>query len=161
MGSDDLRVLLALGYTIDILIQIQRAPPLPKASSNEAKKMRQEVFDKFPFLYYASKEILKHDNQSAYSLDQESFLEAFDLDKWIRTAHMCESHEMRRHNRRANLVYVLAENNLARLIKALDRHDAWLRLAERDTSFRFLLPLPLSTTSTLLLCEESSAILSY
>ncbi|KAK1076750.1 hypothetical protein LTR33_008676 [Friedmanniomyces endolithicus] len=109
----------------DLSSCVDPAQELPKASSAEAKTLRQQISVKFPFLKYASNEVLYHANEAAYGIDQTPFLKAFDLQKWIYITNIYEVHNNRRHTRSASVVYLLAENNLSRLVEASNRDDFW------------------------------------
>ncbi|KAI0526531.1 hypothetical protein F5B22DRAFT_632999 [Xylaria bambusicola] len=89
---------------------------LPKASSDEAKALRQRLSEKFPFLQYATHNVLYHANAAAIDLPQEKFLKTFDLESWIYLNNVIENFEIRRHTPSASLPYILAENNFASLI---------------------------------------------
>ncbi|KAH7014875.1 ankyrin repeat-containing domain protein [Ilyonectria destructans] len=90
---------------------------LLKATSHEAKALRESVSAKFPFLEYAARHILYHADTAANGLAQDEFVKKFPLSAWINLDNLFEKHEIRRHTQNASLLYVLAENGLARLIK--------------------------------------------
>ncbi|KAK1074316.1 hypothetical protein LTR74_001240 [Friedmanniomyces endolithicus] len=111
----------------DLSSCVDSAQELPKASSAEARTLRQQTSAKFPFLKYASKEVLHHADEAAHGIDQTPFLRTFDLEKWIYITNIYEVHNNRRHTRSASVVYLLAENNLSRLVEASNRDDFWRR----------------------------------
>ncbi|TVY12599.1 Vegetative incompatibility protein HET-E-1, partial [Lachnellula arida] len=91
--------------------------PLPTASSGEAKDLRQLASEKFPFLEYATHNILHHaDTASGHSISQSSFVEDFFLENWINLDNLFERYQVRRHTPHASLLYILAEQNLPNLI---------------------------------------------
>lgn len=95
---------------------------LPKASSNEAKAMRESVSAKFPFLEYAVHQVFYHANEAAAGLQQSTFLDKFPLQAWINLDNQLEKHEIRRHTPSATLLYLFAEKNWTRLMSTqLDR----------------------------------------
>jgi hypothetical protein len=72
--------------------------PLPTASSEDAKDLRQLVSEKFPFLEYATCNILYHaDAASSYGIAQNSFVEKFFLEDWININNLFERYQVRRH----------------------------------------------------------------
>ncbi|KAI1426039.1 hypothetical protein F5Y12DRAFT_713695 [Xylaria sp. FL1777] len=97
---------------------------LPKASSDSAKALRQQVSEKFPFLEYAIHHVLYHTNMAATDLPQEDFLKTFDLAAWINLDNLLQKFETHRHTPSASLLYILAENNLASLINSMLRYDS-------------------------------------
>ncbi|KAJ0109322.1 hypothetical protein J7T55_000246 [Diaporthe amygdali] len=95
---------------------------LPKASSNEAKTMRESVSAKFPFLEYAVHQVFYHANEAAAGLQQSTFLDKFPLQAWINLDNQLEKHKIRRHTPSATLLYLFAEKNWTRLMSTqLDR----------------------------------------
>lgn len=95
---------------------------LPKASSEEAKAMRDLVSEKFPFLEYAIHQVFYHANEAAARLQQSTFLEQFPLQTWIELDNLFEKHQIRRHTPTATFLYLFAEKNWTRLVTTqLDR----------------------------------------
>ncbi|KAK2596314.1 hypothetical protein N8I77_013210 [Diaporthe amygdali] len=95
---------------------------LPKASSNEAKAMRESVSAKFPFLEYAVHQVFYHANEAAAGLQKSTFLDKFPLQAWINLDNQLEKHKIRRHTPSATLLYLFAEKNWTRLMSTqLDR----------------------------------------
>ena len=88
----------------------------PKASSDEAKDRRRRLTAELPFLEYASQHVLFHANEAASEILQDDFLKAFHLKNLLNVSRQLERYEVRRHTTDASLVYVLAEQNCARLI---------------------------------------------
>ena len=97
--------------------------PLPKASCGEAKELRELLSMKFPFLQYATHNVLYHANTAATKLPQDAFLKTFDLKSWINLDNTFEIFEIRRHTPSASLLYILAESNFASLIHSMNRYD--------------------------------------
>ncbi|KAK7428859.1 hypothetical protein QQZ08_004629 [Neonectria magnoliae] len=90
---------------------------LPKASSQEAAETRQSADKAFPFLEYATRNVLYHaDVAERDGVSQTRFLQNFQLVDWIKYDNLFERYEMRRHTPEASLLYILAEHNLASLI---------------------------------------------
>lgn len=91
---------------------------LPRASSQEAKDLRQLADTAFPFLEYAVHNILPHaDTAEGSGVKQVGFLNAFPLVNWIKLDNLFERAQIRRHTSQASLLYILAEHNLVNLIK--------------------------------------------
>ncbi|GJC92987.1 pfs domain-containing protein [Colletotrichum higginsianum] len=98
---------------------------LSKANSPEAKELRQIISKELPFAEYATKHVLYHANAAATEIFQHDFLKGFSLREWIHLNNLFEKHEIRRYTPNANLVYILAEKNLIKLIETFvrDHHN--------------------------------------
>ncbi|KAI9765884.1 MAG: hypothetical protein M1839_005287 [Geoglossum umbratile] len=91
---------------------------LPAASSEEAANLRRLVSGRFPFLEYAVRNILYHaDAAEGDGVPQNDFIENFPLRDWIFLDNLFKRYHIRRHTPDASLLYILAEENLAELIK--------------------------------------------
>lgn len=119
---------------------------LPKASSQEAKALRESVTCEFPFLEYAVHHVLYHANSAERcSIPQSSFIQSFRLPDWLWLDNLFEKHQVRRHTLKASLLYILAENNLSNLIKI---HPSILSCLEvEDERYGFPLLASLATGS--------------
>lgn len=90
----------------------------PRASSTEAADLRESLNKSFPFLPYAVHNILYHaDAAQEGNVSQTGFLREFDLSRWITLDNLSEKHLTRQHNLNTSLLYILAEQGLANLIK--------------------------------------------
>ncbi|OAG35173.1 hypothetical protein AYO21_10632 [Fonsecaea monophora] len=104
--------------SIDVASHLDNVDKLPKASTEEAARLRQCVGEKFPFLEYAVRNVLWHaDKAQAKEVDQSEFIRTFQLARWVWLANLVERHETRRHTQKVTLLYILAENNLSSLIR--------------------------------------------
>jgi ankyrin repeat protein len=91
---------------------------LPKASSQQAASMRSLATQKFPLLEYAVHNVLHHANTAQGSdISQEHFLDSFPPPQWVKLDNLFEKHEVRRHSGSVSCLYLLAELNMANLIK--------------------------------------------
>ncbi|KAB8273573.1 ankyrin repeat-containing domain protein [Aspergillus minisclerotigenes] len=91
---------------------------LPIASSPEATQLRQSVHREFPFLEYAIQNVLHHgDAAEGGGVSQLGFIQTFQLDRWIPLYNLFEKHQVRRYTPDVSLLYILAEQNLANLIR--------------------------------------------
>ena len=96
---------------------------LTGARSSEATSLRRSLPSKFPFLEYAVHNVLYHaDAADSDPATQEKFLKDFPLKYWIYLDNIFQIHQIRRHTLNASLLYILAENNLPRLIKHQLKH---------------------------------------
>ncbi|KAK0748783.1 hypothetical protein B0T21DRAFT_303588, partial [Apiosordaria backusii] len=101
---------------------------LPRASTMEGSALREKATKNFPFLAYATKNILWHAEYAQIgAITQEVFLkDDFNLRTWLLLRNVLEKHEARRYDYTytATLLYVLAELNLPSLLKVwLPRFD--------------------------------------
>ncbi|RYP25338.1 hypothetical protein DL767_008433 [Monosporascus sp. MG133] len=104
---------------MDISTYVAFDKTLPKATSVEAKDLRRRIAGKFPFLQYATRNVLYHADMAATGLPQVEFLKAFNLGSWKHLSNVFAMYETRRYTSSVSLLYVLAETNLAELIKAV------------------------------------------
>jgi ankyrin repeat protein len=117
LSHDRLKQCCQTYIKIDTSELLSSGIPLPIASSKEAKDLRQLAFERFPFLEYATCNILHHaDAASGHGISQKSFVENFILEDWVNLDNLFEKFEIRRHTSNASLLYILAEQNLPNLI---------------------------------------------
>ncbi|KAG7291482.1 hypothetical protein NEMBOFW57_001501 [Staphylotrichum longicolle] len=103
---------------IDIATSLKIAGSLPTANTQEAAELRQSANNRFPFLEYATRNVLYHaDAAEAGGISQADFLQSFQLADWIKLDNLFERHEVRRHKADASLLYILAARDMAALIK--------------------------------------------
>ncbi|KAL2129396.1 hypothetical protein VTI74DRAFT_7840 [Chaetomium olivicolor] len=105
---------------IDIGTSLEIAGSLPTANTQQAAKLRQSANQKFPFLEYATRNVLYHaDAAEEGGISQMGFLQSFQqqLTGWIKLDNLLERHQARRHTGKASLLYILSERDMAGLIK--------------------------------------------
>ena len=103
---------------IEFATRLQIDEVLPKASSDEAAKLRKRVNVDLPFLDYATHHVLYHaDMAEGFGITQESFIREFQLDRWIWFNNLFEEYHVRRHTPKASLLYLLAEYDMSNLIR--------------------------------------------
>jgi ankyrin repeat protein len=103
---------------IDVSEHLSFSTPLPTASSEEATNLRRLASEKFPFLEYVVRNILHHaDAADGYGVSQDAFVEKFPLGEWIALDNLFERFQIRRHTSDVSLLYILAEQNLPKLIR--------------------------------------------
>jgi hypothetical protein len=90
--------------------------PLPQAS--KAAQLRETIGIKFPFLEYSVLNILHHANSAQQNeIGQGDFLAKFPLQRWIFLYNALEKFDIRRYTESVSFLYILAEKNLANLIR--------------------------------------------
>ncbi|KAH6620967.1 hypothetical protein B0J18DRAFT_212304 [Chaetomium sp. MPI-SDFR-AT-0129] len=92
----------------------------PSKESFEAvqTQLRADLPLRFPLLEYSLRNILQHANSAQrHGVGQRAFLEKFPLQKWAAVHDVLEKHAVRQYSQSVNLRYILAQKNLADLIK--------------------------------------------
>ena len=90
--------------------------PLPQAS--KAAQLRETISSKFPFLEYSVLSVFRHANSAQQNaIGQRDFLADFPLQRWIFLNNTLERYDIRRYTESVSLLYILAEKNLADLIR--------------------------------------------
>ncbi|KAJ9355337.1 hypothetical protein DTO280E4_6552 [Paecilomyces variotii] len=108
---------MRLGGSLDL------TEPFPKASSGDARVLRERTIERLPFLQYAVQHVLHHSNASEkYGVSQDAFLEAFPLDIWITLNNLFERYEIRRYTPHASQLYIFADKDLTSLIHVVLQH---------------------------------------
>ncbi|KAH8688669.1 hypothetical protein GQ44DRAFT_802460, partial [Phaeosphaeriaceae sp. PMI808] len=103
---------------LDVATSLNIPHSLPKASSQQAASMRTLAMQRFPLLEYAVRNVLHHaDTAEGSGISQEHFVESFPPPQWVKLDNLFEKHEVRRHSERVSCLYLLAELNMANLIK--------------------------------------------
>lgn len=88
------------------------------ASSSEAARLRDSAAQKFPFLKYAAQNLLFHaDAAEGEGISQVHFLNNFRHHQWVEFNNIFEKFQVRRHTRQVSLLYLLAEYDMANLLK--------------------------------------------
>jgi hypothetical protein len=118
--------------SMDVLAPLELSESISKASTRHAGL--REVTAMFPFLEYAVHNVLFHaDAAESSSVPQADFLDSFPLTQWVKLDNLFEKYEVRRHTERVSLQYLLAELNMANLLRV--RTVARLCLEEEDERY--------------------------
>ncbi|KAH6847423.1 hypothetical protein B0I37DRAFT_397614, partial [Chaetomium sp. MPI-CAGE-AT-0009] len=98
---------------------IQQSIDVPDApSQTRAAEFKEYLNLKFPFLEYLVQNIFPHaNNAQQHGMEQDGFLADFPLSCWVTLNNFLERHGIRRYRNSVNLLYILAEKNLAALIR--------------------------------------------
>ncbi|KAJ3523186.1 hypothetical protein NM208_g12550 [Fusarium decemcellulare] len=78
-----------------------------------------KVTRSYPFLEYASQQVLYHANLAAAAVPQDDFLFQFPLRKWIPIANLFEKYRVRHYSQDLDLLYVLADRGFSTLIRKI------------------------------------------
>ncbi|KAJ5922830.1 hypothetical protein N7516_010533 [Penicillium verrucosum] len=84
---------------------------------------RNEILTEYPFLEYATQNILYHANAAAKAVPQDEFLSCFPISSWINTSNLFEKFKDRQYTTSANLFYILADKGYPALIRARFKED--------------------------------------
>ncbi|RYO58326.1 hypothetical protein AA0116_g7349 [Alternaria tenuissima] len=104
--------------SIDVATLLKLPHRLPKASLPESAEIRKTAAQMFPFIEYAVHNVLYHaDMAEGGGISQVNFLETFSLRRWVVLDNVLEKHHVRRHTDSLSLLYILAELNMANLIR--------------------------------------------
>ncbi|PQE23552.1 Pfs NB-ARC and Ankyrin domain protein [Rutstroemia sp. NJR-2017a BVV2] len=115
-GHEVLRNCCLAQLNAPISREIDMPDPLPQAS--KASALREAVNLKFPFLGYSVLNTLYHSNSAQQNaIEQGDFLAEFPLQQWIFLNNLFEQFDIRRYKKSASILYILAERNLADLIR--------------------------------------------
>ncbi|KAF3913241.1 Ankyrin-1 [Arthrobotrys entomopaga] len=90
-------------------------------------KMRGNISKEYSFLEYASQNILLHADGAANTIPQLDFISKFSVPSWIEVVNFFEKYEARRYKKDQSLLCILAERNLANLIRIHPDRTFWLR----------------------------------
>jgi ankyrin repeat protein len=107
--------------SIDVATPLKLPHWLPKASLPESAEIRKTAAQMFPFLEYADHNVLYHaDMAEGGGISQVDFLKTFSLRRWVVLDNVLEKHQVRRHTESVSLLYILAELNMANLIRIVN-----------------------------------------
>ncbi|CAN9412095.1 unnamed protein product [Alternaria alternata] len=106
--------------SIDVVTPLKLPDNLPKASLPESADLRESAAETFPFLEYAVRNVLYHaDKAEGEGISQVEFLNSFPRPRWVKLDNLFEKFQVRRHTGDVSLLYILAELDMANLIRAL------------------------------------------
>ncbi|KAK1637829.1 hypothetical protein BDP81DRAFT_460453 [Colletotrichum phormii] len=78
----------------------------------------EESLRQYPFMEYASQQVLFHADIAAAGISQDQFLVQFPLGKWVGIYNHFEKHKVRRYRPETNPIYIFAEMDCSRLIRS-------------------------------------------
>jgi len=87
-------------------------------SAENSITLRDEIIRAYPFVRYAVENLFFHADQAhGAGVSQKAFLETFQLSRWISVRNALEKYPIRRYSSTVSMLYVLAENDSAHLIR--------------------------------------------
>jgi ankyrin repeat protein len=86
--------------------------------SRAVEDIQQTIQTKYPFLHYATTNVLMHSNRAqSIGVAQNAFITTFPLQHWIKLSNLFEKFLARHYTNKASLLYILAERDCSSLIK--------------------------------------------
>jgi ankyrin repeat protein len=110
------------------LNQISICTSVSKLLSEPNSNSRKEISNDYPFLEYASQNILHHANAAAKAIPQEAFLTSFPISNWTKTHNLFEKFHSRKYTMSASLFYILADKGCPELIRARLEEDSQIHV---------------------------------
>ncbi|KAI0020841.1 hypothetical protein F4780DRAFT_314222 [Xylariomycetidae sp. FL0641] len=138
-GKSHSRIAMCCAEYLKLNVQesVSLPNPLPKASSNDARQLREDLQSGFPFLRYATESVFQHaDSAEELGVSSAYWLEFFPLARWLNLDNALATYDTRRHLH-PTLLYILAEKNAGHLIPFALRVFA----GGQDSEERFGTPL--------------------
>ncbi|KAL9002530.1 MAG: hypothetical protein Q9188_004542 [Gyalolechia gomerana] len=116
---------------------------LPAAPSEEAKDLRERVAKEFPFLQYATQNVLSHaDRAEQDGVSQANFIEYFAIRDWIKLHNLVERFQVRRFASNTTLLFVSTKKSLSNLVRTQLVTGSWpSTVAEYFETERYFVPL--------------------
>jgi ankyrin repeat protein len=136
LGHEKLKQCCSL-YTNHLLIRTYVGRLLSEPDSND----RKEISNGYPFLEYASENILYHANAAAKAVPQEAFLTSFPVSNWIKTNNLFETFNYRKYTMNASLFYILADKGCPELIRARLKEDSQIHVFGERRTYPFFAAL--------------------
>jgi ankyrin repeat protein len=104
---------------------------IPKFSTQHAASLHEFAARKSPFLQYAVRNVFYHAEMAEHSgISQKHFLDSFPLVQWIKLDNLFNKQNVCRHTERASLLYVLAELDMACLLRSLLAMNSCLQIED-------------------------------
>ncbi|KAJ4131383.1 hypothetical protein NW754_007759 [Fusarium falciforme] len=96
---------------------------------HEAQSSHQtNLSTQYPFLEYASQNVLYHANAAADTIPQDEFLSRFPVPDWINTNNFFEKFKVRQYSPDASLLYLLADKGFSALIRTRLKEDSHIHV---------------------------------
>lgn len=141
---------------IDFSLSLDISNIHSKTSIEKATSLRELALQKFPFLGYAVQNVLYHaDTASGGDISQEHFLRSFPSLEWIKLSNLFEIHKVRRHTTRVSCLYLLAELNMANLIKNLGSANRCMDIESERYGCALFAAAAMGSEGALELCMNS------
>lgn len=130
-------------YTkVDISAYVQADEYYLEEDKKSTKTLRTQMNEKFPFLEYATNQLLYHsDTAESLGVSQKLFFQDFSssMDGWIKLRNLFEQHKIRRYAPRTSPLYVFADIGFASLADSMLRNSTQLS-THSSTDQRFKTP---------------------
>jgi ankyrin repeat protein len=103
--------------------------------------MREEITKGYPFMEYATQNILYHANAAAEVIPQTEFLSDFLLSSWIEMNNFFEKHTIRQYTSTASLIYILADKGYPNLVRLRLEEDSQVHILGERYRYPFFAAL--------------------
>jgi len=141
---------------VDVFTSLGIPEGLPKTSSQQATSFRESAAKMFPFLEYAVHNVLYHANIAEESgVAQKHFLNSFLLPQWVKLDNLFERHEVRRHTEHVTFQYMLAEYNMASLLRVYSSNLSCLHEENERYGCALFAAMATGSQGTFQACIES------
>ncbi|KAK3310943.1 uncharacterized protein B0T15DRAFT_519936 [Chaetomium strumarium] len=124
---------------------VQQNVNMPRDMSPQSVQIRKDVKLEFPFFEYSVAGVLHHANSAQqHGVDQMAFITerfASHFRSWLKLNNFLEKHGVRRYEDTVSLVYILAEKNLAELIKIYPRDGSCFDVGTHNRPPRYGPPI--------------------
>jgi ankyrin repeat protein len=141
--------------SVDVSTPLKIPDNLSKASSQQAKSLQKSATQKFPFLEYATRNVLYHaDAAEGGGISQANFINSFLLPRWVKLNNLLEKHEVRRHTERVSLLYLLTELNAANLIRVHPSVNSCLDVEDERYGCAFFAAIAIGNQEAMQACIE-------
>ncbi|KXH50032.1 hypothetical protein CSIM01_07290 [Colletotrichum simmondsii] len=95
-----------------------------RSTKKESTDFKAVIDRGFPFLEYATNQVLYHADAAARTVPQTEFLQQFPLEQWVQRSNIFEKHKTRRQKHDAtNLLYIVAERGFTKLVETALHHN--------------------------------------
>lgn len=142
--------------SIDTWKYLPAVTDLPVWSSEDAKELRAQVSERFPFLQYATQYVLSHAERAEQDgVSQQVAWNNFEVLDWIKLHNLFEKFQVRRFDDKTTLLLILTKKNHSHLVHIeLERELLFMwqspqyTLAESLKFGRWSIPLHVALTDT-------------
>ncbi|KAL8941011.1 MAG: hypothetical protein Q9216_002491 [Gyalolechia sp. 2 TL-2023] len=111
---------------VDMSGYIPASMDLPVLSFEEAKDLRAQITERFPFLQYATQQVLFHaDRAELEGVSQANFTENFVIRDWIKLHNLLERYQIRRFDSSATFFFVSVKKTLNNLVRTPLDNISW------------------------------------
>jgi len=147
---DDLKQCCSIHVTEEVLARLALPETLSKAKSEEAKRLRKQASELFPFLDYATKNLVFHAESALdHGVNQEDFAAALPPFVWKTLTNLFAIHDTRRYDQNPSIARIFLHIGAAQLLKLA-----------YDETFKDLLPRELKSSLQMAIRSKNSELVT-